>query len=91
MVGELSVNQVYIHYKLQFDLGLVCQDSTTLVPNSWTEKEEFEYDPNQPHCYRFTWLGPTYDNTSHVNGTCKDLKLKDTPCKQPFVITCKLK
>lgn len=42
---------------------------------------------------RFTWLGPLYDNSSVVNGTCNDLakekKLKNTPCKSPLVITRK--
>lgn len=68
---------------------LVCQDTTAFVSNTLTEKNEFEYDFTKPHCYRFTWFS-SYNNMM-INGTCKDLKLKDTPCVQPFVITSKLK
>ncbi|GJQ83943.1 hypothetical protein Trydic_g8682 [Trypoxylus dichotomus] len=47
---------------------------------------------DSPHCFRFTWLGPQYDNSSTLaNITCSeyldDIRAVGVPCRQPFVIT----
>ncbi|KAI4462459.1 atp-dependent (s)-nad(p)h-hydrate dehydratase family member [Holotrichia oblita] len=44
------------------------------------------------YCYRFTWLGPEYDNTSTLlNTTCSeyldDIRAVGVPCRTPFVMT----
>ncbi|KAG7305671.1 hypothetical protein JYU34_009780 [Plutella xylostella] len=42
------------------------------------------------HCYRFTWLGPDYNNGSvYLNATCNDVtKLSDKePCMEPLVVS----
>lgn len=52
-----------------------------------------EIDPTNSYCFRFTWMGPEYDNATNYNGTCDDY-LNQTnavavPCRQPIVVTCK--
>ena len=44
----------------------------------------------RPYCFRFTWLGPKYNDESQFkNATCSDI-LKDdksVPCTHPLVVT----
>lgn len=62
------------------------------VPKEDDEHEKtLIFDENAPYCYRFTWLGPSYDNTSaDINMTCAEYlneKRADVPCRQPYIIT----
>lgn len=77
-------------------LGFINGEETTTHGDSGAleEDEDFKYDDRDPHCFRFTWIGSEYNNDTKFSGneTCKGLierkKLKNTPCKQPLVITC---
>lgn len=44
----------------------------------------------RPYCFRFTWLGPKYNDESRFkNATCKDIVKDDksVPCTHPLVVT----
>ncbi|KAF4523071.1 hypothetical protein B566_EDAN003083 [Ephemera danica] len=42
---------------------------------------------NDAYCFKYTWLGPTFDNTSKVNGTCEDFSDEPPICINPLVYT----
>ncbi|CAG2053754.1 unnamed protein product, partial [Timema podura] len=44
-----------------------------------------EVDPNVAYCFQFTWMGPSYDNSTTNNSTCSDLTFE--ACKKPLVVT----
>lgn len=44
----------------------------------------------RPYCFRFTWLGPKYNEESQFkNATCGDIVRDDktVPCLHPLVVT----
>lgn len=44
----------------------------------------------RPYCWRFTWLGPKYNEESQFkNATCGDIVKDDktVPCTHPLVVT----
>lgn len=44
----------------------------------------------RPYCFRFTWLGPKYNEESQFkNATCNDVVKgdKSVPCAHPLVVT----
>lgn len=44
----------------------------------------------RPYCFRFTWLGPKYNEESQFkNATCGDIVKDDksVPCTHPLVVT----
>ena len=44
----------------------------------------------RPYCFRFTWLGPKYNEESKFrNATCSDVIRgdKNVPCTHPLVVT----
>lgn len=44
----------------------------------------------RPYCFRFTWLGPKYNEESQFrNATCSDIIKDDksVPCTHPLVVT----
>lgn len=44
----------------------------------------------RPYCFRFTWLGPKYNEESQFkNATCGDIVRTDKtiPCTHPLVVT----
>lgn len=48
-----------------------------------------DYSAN-PYCFRFTWLGPKFDNESvFLNATCNDFVKGATnvPCQLPLVVS----
>lgn len=48
-----------------------------------------DYSAN-PYCFRFTWLGPKYNNESvYLNASCTDFVRGATnvPCTLPLVVT----
>lgn len=48
-----------------------------------------DYSVN-PYCFRFTWLGPRYNNESvYLNATCADVVRGATnvPCLMPLVVS----
>lgn len=48
--------------------------------------------PERPYCFRFTWLGPKYNEESQFkNATCGDIVKNDksVPCTHPLVVTSK--
>lgn len=49
-----------------------------------------EYHIDRPYCFRFTWLGPKYDeNSNFKNASCSDI-IGDkgrVPCVQPLIAT----
>lgn len=50
---------------------------------------EDEYLTN-PYCFRFTWLGPKYNEESQfINATCSDIthNADNVPCTPPLVVT----
>lgn len=64
--------------------------------NFFSESELEEDIPlnvnDHPYCFRFTWLGPKYDESNHfMNLTCKDQikNAKGIPCVMPLVVTSK--
>lgn len=72
---------------------------TTTSPSPDPPKGEnnstlIEYNEDNSYCFRFTWMGPEYDNSSAQNGfntSCQDLmdekRVQGAPCKMPLVIT----
>lgn len=42
-----------------------------------------------PYCFKFTWLGPKYNDESQFkNATCSDIvNDKSVPCRHPLVVT----
>lgn len=51
-----------------------------------------EYDPARAYCFRFTWLGPQFDNESlFQNATCEDIigESATVPCNEPLIATSK--
>ncbi|XP_034937862.1 uncharacterized protein [Chelonus insularis] len=40
---------------------------------------------SRAYCFNFTWLGPSYSNSSSVNFACPESE--KIPCIQPFVVT----
>lgn len=45
---------------------------------------------DRPYCFRFTWLGPKYNEESKFrNATCADVIRgdKSVPCTHPLVVT----
>nr|CAD7454585.1 unnamed protein product [Timema tahoe] len=44
-----------------------------------------EVDPNVAYCFQFTWMGPSYDNSTTNNSTCSDITFE--ACKKPLVVT----
>jgi hypothetical protein len=58
------------------------------------QNEEIDGDdktiPERPYCFRFTWLGPKYNEESQFkNATCGDIVRDDksVPCTHPLVVT----
>lgn len=47
----------------------------------------------RPYCFRFTWLGPKYNEESQFkNATCSDIvNDKNVPCTRPLVVTSKFR
>lgn len=48
------------------------------------------YNPKQRYCFRFTWIGPTFNNESDFqNATCDDIvgDRAQVPCTRPLVVT----
>lgn len=44
----------------------------------------------RPYCFRFTWIGPKYNEESQFkNATCGDIVRDDktVPCTHPLVVT----
>lgn len=44
----------------------------------------------RPYCFRFTWIGPKYNEESQFkNATCGDIVKDDksVPCTHPLVVT----
>ncbi|XP_011499587.1 PREDICTED: uncharacterized protein LOC105363554 [Ceratosolen solmsi marchali] len=41
----------------------------------------------EPKCFRFSWLGPTFDNNTNIN--CSSTAYKEIPCIEPFEISVK--
>lgn len=43
----------------------------------------------RPYCFRFTWLGPKFNEESQFrNATCSDIvKDRSSPCVHPLVVT----
>lgn len=44
----------------------------------------------RPYCFRFTWIGPRYNEESQFkNATCNDIVRDDktVPCTHPLVVT----
>ena len=63
-----------------------CQMIETAVEISGNNKTIIE----RPYCFRFTWLGPKYNEESHFrNATCGDVIKGDktVPCTHPLVVT----
>lgn len=64
--------------------------STIFVP---CQNEEIDDDNKtiveRPYCFRFTWIGPKYNEESQFkNATCSDIvKDKTVPCTHPLVVT----
>lgn len=51
-----------------------------------------EINPDRPYCFRFTWIGPKYDNEStFLNATCDDVvgEKATVPCNLPLIVTRK--
>lgn len=51
------------------------------------------YNPNQRYCFRFTWIGPRYNNESvFQNATCDDIvgEKPRVPCTLPLIVSGKL-
>ncbi|KAK4886948.1 hypothetical protein RN001_003219 [Aquatica leii] len=50
-----------------------------------------KYDPSQSYCFRFTWLGPEFNNATVVNTTCNEyidnIRTNSVPCRQPLLVT----
>jgi hypothetical protein len=46
-------------------------------------------EQQRPYCFRFTWLGPKYNEESKFrNATCSDIvKDRSSPCVHPLVVT----
>ncbi|GAB0091540.1 uncharacterized protein DMENIID0001_063950 [Sergentomyia squamirostris] len=58
-----------------FMSSVKCQDNGTV-----------EFDPTQRYCFKFTWLGPQYDNNSNfLESECE--KVDGIPCFRPLVVT----
>lgn len=58
-----------------------------------TQREILD-NKDKTYCYRFTWLGPAFNNETNLGNTditCSDLIATNNqnPCRQPFLITCK--
>lgn len=78
------------NYKMLILLALIaivsCQIIETAVEISSNNKTIIE----RPYCFRFTWLGPKYNEESHFrNATCGDVIKGDkrVPCTHPLVVT----
>lgn len=50
-----------------------------------TGLEVLKSETGEPHCFKFSWLGPTYDEEKSKN--CSDKKYKNIPCINPFEST----
>ena len=65
-------------------VGISFVSCQTLVQN-------IDNKPNiKPYCFRFTWLGPKYNEESEFkNATCSDIVKgsSNVPCIHPLVVT----
>lgn len=63
-----------------------------IAKESTDSEDDAKFDEEGSYCFRFTWLGPSFDNTSsEINMTCTEYlndKRLEVPCRQPYVITC---
>lgn len=59
------------------------------------QREKEDDIKEKAYCYRFSWLGPKYNNDTDfgtgTNLTCSDVvsNTEVNPCRQPLVVTCR--
>lgn len=64
---------------------IVTQVMEIIVPDNQTQPQ-----PERPYCFRFTWIGPKYNEESKFqNATCDDIvrSSKEVPCTRPLIVT----
>ncbi|XP_055598370.1 uncharacterized protein LOC129747962 [Uranotaenia lowii] len=80
---SLLLTVIYIFCCYRTIGGQEADDRTTTL----SPAEEYKL---APYCFRFTWIGPKYNNNSFFrNMTCDNLSRKTpgVPCFQPLVVT----
>nr|CAD7439124.1 unnamed protein product [Timema bartmani] len=84
---SLSTPDRYSNLNLPVLFSLIHCESSAALDHVATEMDPVasEVDPNVAYCFQFTWMGPSYDNSTTNNSTCSDLTFE--ACKKPLVVT----